>query len=258
MERSQPKEAECGEEHRAGKPGEPAGSKACPTTALAEFRAANPKVRALQDAQVAEFRVKFSELLGGEFALPRVLHAFVDKAELARQIGIVLIEFAETLAGKKLTLDFYEQAKELFTDAHGQCVPFEQLQWFMAVPRKYPEPITQMRQALECRQLLLVVSGEADFALQAESQRGPQTPHPEPDPMETLFTLFDGAPVCAAVEKLKSQAGYWVVSDDGRSDGQAAERRLRSDLVAAMRLELGPKLEQFDAARTFVKEQLGI
>ena len=132
-------------------------------TARSEFLAANPRAAKLQATQMTEFHKRFAELIGG---LKSILRGIVDKAEQARQIGIVLIEFVDTLPGQKITPDFYEQLKPEFTDPQGRLISLELLEWFMKVARHNLDPIADFETALKWKQPLLLATGDPEFKLE--------------------------------------------------------------------------------------------
>lgn len=217
--------------------------------ALANFRAAHPEVRAVQDEQANQFRDQFRKLVHGGIPLPQLFHTLINKAEQSRLIGKVLLDFADTLKGKKLTRDFYEQTLEmsLFTDpSTNQPISFELLEWFMKVARTFPDEITSFKHVGACQQLLLKASGDDQFALESESQRPPPTIHPPPNPLSELKDFFQGARMIETVERLRGVPGYWE------------EGRLRPDLREQLAVEMRPEISAFDEAREFVRQQVGI
>lgn len=206
-------------------------------TALERFRAANPRVAQTQDAALAEFHQKLAALSEG---LNPLLHQFIAKAEAVRQIGIVLIEFSDTLAGKKLTPDFYQQTKHWFVDAQGRQVSFEMLEWFMATARKNPEPITTMSVAMKYVQPLLLTSGAPELQLQSEplvKQRIPPA-----DEFAVLTSWFEKADLEDTWKRFKANDRYWTAG------------HLRPEFRDILAEELKSKLAVLDE----VRRELGI
>lgn len=209
------------------------------------FLAANPQAKELQAAQVEEFKRLFAELMDGGAPLPSLLTGLINKAEQARRIGIVLVEFVDTLPGKRLTADFYEQTKHLFVDGHGQSVPLHVLEMFIRHARKNEQPITTIGAALDSQQLLLGAAG-GDFALVAESQRTPPVLHPPANPLNQLKDTFAHLDLSSIIARFRSNPNY------------CPGGKLRPDLAAALKVELKPKLQEFDEVREWIKREIGV
>ena len=192
--------------------------------------------RRVHDAQIAEFREKFSALTTG---LKPILHGIVDKAEQLRQVGIVMVEFCETVPGGKFTRDIYEQHKHEFTDAHGQSVDFELLEWSIRVARDNHDPITTLHVALKWRQPLLLATGDTEFVL--ESVPPPQKSVPPPDPLATVQKLLDTSALSEALSKLRSNPNYYPGGQlrEGLKETLAEQLRPTFALVDDLRRELG-------------------
>ena len=127
-----------------------------------DYLAANPKAARTWAAGMAEFKRKFNHFIFGDGecdGVKVVLQNMVHKTDEARQVGITLVELADMLPGRELTMDFYEQHKAEFTDAHGQPVAFQILQWFIRTARKNPEPIDNFLVASNNFQPLLLTAG---------------------------------------------------------------------------------------------------
>jgi hypothetical protein len=206
-------------------------------SALELHRAAHPAVRELQDAATSEFREKWRSF---QEDLCPMLTKFVAKAESARQIGIALIEFTDTLPGKKLTRDFYEQTKHWFADAQGVPAAFELLEWFMAVARKNESPIESMATALKYVQPLLLSSGDPAFQLVSDAT--PKQRIPPQDEWGKLTSWLENPELEQTWNALKKNPAYFP-------DGH-----LRADLRTMLAEEWKPK---FAVIEEFRKE-LGI
>lgn len=198
-------------------------------TALEAYRAANPKLKAVQDALVAELhkaRANFRE------GLSPLLHQVISKAEAARQVGIIYSDFADTLSGKKLTRDFYEQARGLFTDAAGLVDSFELVEWHIRIARSNLEPITDIQTAIKWNQLMLLGSGDEEFQLLADPTIKERIP--PKDELGQLQSWLEYPEVVAVWEKLKANPHYF-------KDGH-----LRPDLRATLAEELRPVFTVLD------------
>lgn len=203
-----------------------------------QFLASNPKAKQLQDATIEEFRKRFSELLDG---LQPMLRLFVNKSEQAREIGIVLCELADSLPGKKLTRDFYEQMKSEFVDSGGKQISFELLEWFMRVARQNPsEPIDNMRSAMKCLQPMLIASGEPEFQLVSDTSTKQRI-----QPKDEWNKLLDWLDVPDLIEN-------WNMLK--KNDSYFPGGHLREDLKSVFAVELKPKIAVIDE----LKRELGI
>ena len=174
-------------------------------SAREEYLAANPEARKMQDASLAQitavvgnFRHKFKN----------AINEFVDTAEQARQIGIAIIEFEETLPGKKMTADFWNQLESLFVDNYGNPITKEMLEWFVKIARGNTNPIDNILTALQWRQPLLLATGDEEFSLIGE--RAPQHRIAPQDEWNTLASWLDEMDVPEKVEKLLNNPHYFV------------------------------------------------
>jgi hypothetical protein len=208
-----------------------------PVTALEAYRAANPKVKEVQDALLAELHQRRMTHREG---LSPLLHKFVHKAEQARMVGIAYLEFADTLAGKKLTRDFYEQAKPLFTDANGLLDSFEMVEWYMRQARHNPEVIDSIQTAIKWHQTQLLASGDAEFQLEVETVvKNRVIPK---DELGKLQSWLENPELVEVWQKLKNNPNYF-------QDGH-----LRPSLRATMAEEFRPVIAVLDE----LKAELGL
>jgi hypothetical protein len=191
-------------------------------TERADYLAANPKAARLQTAQISEIVARFSKFVGD---FKPVLKQFVVSAESARQIGILVDEFFDTLPGKRMSKDFWQQMRHLFKDANGRQIELEMLEWCAKLARSHPEPIKDVATALQYRQSLLFVSGEVE----ATSEKHCRLPA---DPLALIREWFDEAR--DAVTALRNDQRYY-------KDG-----RIREDLKPILRIELEPKKKVVD------------
>lgn len=214
------------------------------TTALktngprAEFLAQNAQAARLQKSQLAEIIKRIGKFF--EVFKPAMM-GVVASAENARQAGVMLCEFEETLPGRKLTLDFYEQLRAEFVDRRGHAISFDQLQWFMRVARQHPDPFTEILDALQYKQPMLLASGEFNL----ESQRPPQTSHSPPEPAERLKAYFDSG-LADTIRALRENPDY------------CPGGRLRPDLREVLMEDLAPKLKVWDEGREWLRSEMGI
>jgi len=175
-------------------------------TPRATYLATNPEAKKLHNCQVKEFRRKYCDFIDGGVELKGLFKSFIKKADQAREIGIVLIEFCESLPGAKLTRDFYEQEKEFFTDGQGRPVSFDMLQWFMRIARENLDPIADIATALKYRQPMLLATGDNELVLQSER---PQQRHvPPPDNLATFKEMLNPSEWIDAWKQLQSNENY--------------------------------------------------
>ena len=119
-----------------------------PESNRAAYLAAHPEARKVHESHMARFAAAyrgwqgnqtFAEVLAEVRANPKIsldealaaitrslplratAQSFVLKANNARELGEILIEWQETLPGRKFTRDFYEQHKREFVDEAGLC-----------------------------------------------------------------------------------------------------------------------------------------
>jgi hypothetical protein len=206
-------------------------------TAREMYLASHPEAARLQRAHMQELRTKLADLLEG---LNPMLHQFINKAESARQIGIVLIELSDTLPGRKLTRDFYEQMRREFVDAQGRTIPFELLEWFVRCARSNQMPIEDMATALRWNQPLLLASGDEQFQLQQETVEKHRIP--PMDEWGRLTTWLEKSDIEQTWSDLKKNPNYF-------SDGH-----LRPDLKAMYADEFRAKMAVMDE----IRKELGL
>lgn len=201
------------------------------------YLSANPNAHAVQSALLTEYHTRRTQLRSG---LSSILFQFVDKVEEARQIGIVLVELADALPGRKLTRDFYEQMRDLFTDAQGQCDSFEMLEWYQRIARSNAEPILEFQTALKWHTPLLLASGEPEFQLVSEAVVKERVP--PKDELGQLRSWLDNPAVVNVWKQLKQNPIYY-------KDGH-----LRPDLRERMAEEFRELIHMVDE----LKKELGL
>lgn len=205
-------------------------------TAREVYLAANPNANAVQAALLTEYHTRRTRLRDG---LSSILFQFVDKVEEARQIGIVLVELAEALPGRKITRDFYEQMRGLFTDATGQCDSFEMLEWYQRLARSNAEPITEFQTAMKWHTPLLLASGDPEFQLVSEPMVKERVP--PKDELGQLRSWLDNPSVVSVWQQLKLNPRYY---QDGHMRPDLRERMAEEfkdliNMVDELKRELG-------------------
>lgn len=198
--------------------------------------AANPDLKEKFAALVQQFHAEVPRF---KSEVANWTRATINMAEHGRQIGIAVIELEEMFAGKKLTVDFWQQIEPLFVDpATGLKITKEQLQWFAKVARNHLDPITEVSAARAMMQPLLLASGDDQFQLQGE--RAPQVAHAKPVPLLEFKALFDVSTLEERWKRLKSDGTTFV---DGR---------VREDLCPVLREELRPAIEMIEEIKRAV------
>jgi len=200
-----------------------------PETNRAAYLAANPEAKRVHEAHIARFTAGYHGWQGAtafaaaiqrirqnpkmdmaavESEITRALplrltaRAFVLKADDVRDLGNILIEWQETLPGRKFTRDFYEQHKAEFTDEAGLVIPFEQLEWLMRVARSEQSPVDDLLTAWKCRQPMLLALGLED------AERPPGKPVAPSDPLTQLQEIFNPAEIAERWTAFKNNPRY--------------------------------------------------
>jgi hypothetical protein len=205
-------------------------------TARAEFLAQNPKAAALQKKTIAEF-LRYAN---GYFDdVSEVTKKFITGAENARVAGTYLTEYVESLPGKKLTPDFYEQEKSMFVKRDGMRISLDQLNWFMGVAERRKEKFELISDVFPIGKDMLLQSGELPLI-----DRGPQSPHIPPEPTVALKAYFDSS-LAETINALRSNEKY------------CPGGHLRPDLKPLLFEDLKPKLAAWDDSREWLRQELG-
>jgi hypothetical protein len=206
-------------------------------TARADYLAANPKAKQLQTVQLKEITKRI-----GTYRKKMLARAkdWIDAANEAREIGVLIIDFLDSIPGKQLTIDFWKQMESLFVDQHGSPITQDQLKWFVKVASANPEPIKEVLVALQYRQPLLLAAGNKEI-LELESERSPQTLHAPSNPLAELKELLDYSEFQETIKRFKSDPNYFPngkIRDDLR-EPLLAELEPTFRLVDEIRRELG-------------------
>ena len=207
------------------------------TTAIEEYHAANPKVAKLHAVQIKNI---LKHVNGFYDEMRPALMSFVAGAENARRAGVLLKEFEETLPGKRLTIDFFQQFKDSFKDAKGQSIPYDQIQWFIRLADQRQEPFRLVSDIAPVYKQLLIGSGE----LEVEG-RAPQSPHAPQAPTEALKSYFS-TDIVKTIQSLRENVNY------------CPEGHLRPDLKELLLVDMKPKLSAWDDARDWLRQELGV
>jgi hypothetical protein len=200
-----------------------------PITNRAAYLAANPEARRVHEEHIRAITGQHNEMVFGRLdkvleavradatitlpvfeqmvdsSLPAksVFRGLVNKAEKSRQTGESLLLWSETLPGKKLTRDFYEQHKHELVDAAGRTISFELCEWYIKSARSVDSHIDNILDAWKYRQPMLLALGIED-----DAERPPGKPVTPPDPLANLNEIFNPAEISACWESFLKNPRY--------------------------------------------------
>jgi len=203
------------------------------TGARADYLDAHPKAKALQESHLKTITSRI-----GNYRKKMIGRAqdWIDAANEARAIGVLIVDFLDTLPGKQLTTDFWGQMEKLFVDQYGNAITQDQLKWFVKVANAAPAPFKDILGALAYRQPLLLAAGDSDV-LQLISERAPQILHAPPNPLNELKTVLNHTELEDIFKRLHGDVNY------------CPGGRLRQDLRETLRVELAPTFALLDELR---------
>jgi len=211
----------------------PASAPMAVLTNRAAYLASNPEARRVHEEHMAEFREKVATLGSGNISaviseirrnndlteekiigmitqnLPAksVMLSMIYSAEKSRQIGITLLNWSETLPGRRLTVDLYEQHKHELVDPHGRIATYQQIMWWIDQAKKHPEPIVNLYESLKCYQGLLIANSLGEKW--EDSNRRMQKAVPPPDPLVDLKKILDPASLKDTWKRLQANSDYF-------------------------------------------------
>lgn len=211
----------------------PASAPVAVLTNRAAYLASNPDARRVHEEHMAEFRAKFSDLQVGKIKevidairqnpdmtevevleiLPANLPASVAvktiivSTEKSRQAGISLMNWCETLPGRRLTIDLYEQHKHELVDSRGISLTYPEIMWFIGLAKTNKDkPIETLYEAIKYRQGLLIANSEGESW---EDVRPPQKAVPPPDPLVDIKKIMNPAAIGDAWKRLQANPNYF-------------------------------------------------
>ena len=170
----------------------------------AEYLQTHPNELAVESATVkkicediGEFRVMAKKWGSDGFVL-------VNKG---RDIGIFINVLIDSLPGKNLTLDFWQQLEGLFFDQYGNPITREQLVWFANHAKRNPEPVTDVNVMLSYRKEILA---QVNMVLEGERIGG----KPEDVNFYNKFLQFlDEKKLLPLVSGLENDPHYGPIKD---------------------------------------------
>jgi hypothetical protein len=203
------------------------------STARADYLESNPKAAELQRAHLKEITTRI-----GNYRVKMLKRAqdWIDTANEARDIGVLINDFLDSLPGKQMTTDFWEQIGKLFKDQFGNPITQDQLKWFVKVANAAPKPFDNVIAAMAYRQPMLLAAGDPGI-LELESERPPQLLHAPPNPLNELKTMLNHSELEDIIMRLRSDTNY------------CPGGRMREDLRATLRVELEPTFRLVDEIR---------
>ncbi len=204
-------------------------TKAITTGARQAFLERNPAAAKLQTAHLTEITTRI-----GDYRTRMTTRAndWIDAANEARAIGLLVVDFLDTLPGKQLTTDFWLQMQGLFVDPSGIQITQDQLRWFVKVASRNAEPVTDIAAALQLRQPLLLAAGDPEiFQLEA---RPIQVAHAPSNPLTDLKAFLQYARLEDVLARLHADEHF------------CPGGRIRADLRATLKVELAPVKKVLD------------
>ncbi len=200
-----------------------------------DYLNAHPKAKELQDAQVGAICAGAGDYRKKALAIAKQI---VDLSKDGRRIGLLVIEFRDSLPGKQITDDFWRQLEDCFVDQHGNPILRGQLEMFERIASKQiDEPFETFMEAFQYQKQLFLASGSEEF-FQLEGERGKQVSKGEPNPLSQVKDVFNLLGKSDVFDKLLLNENY---CPDGH---------IRPDLKGPLKVEL--TLEKRTSARKFL------
>lgn len=141
----------------------------------AQYLATHPEEAAHQKAALEQIGRDIAELKDGIGAT--VVEFFKSNHKTLWQIGVKIAEFIDTLPGKDLTVDFYEQMKADFVDARQRPIERHLLIFLAGIARRYPDGVIPTFEINNFwRQLPLQFAEEPDLKLISEKPGAGRVP----------------------------------------------------------------------------------
>ncbi len=200
------------------------------STARADYLAANPKVKKIQDAAIQQFNKYHLEATEAVAASKKNQ---IKAVNAMRRAGVAADELEETLPGKQFTFDFHLQ---LAGDGEKQIhANLDVIQKYQFVARNLPKDIKTIE---EVQQFQTVFK----YFLGIESARGQQVIHAQKSPLDELKEILHFNELEDVWKRLRETEQY------------CPGGRFRDDLRATLRVELEPTFKLVDELR----KELGI
>lgn len=168
------------------------------STARADFLAANPKVRELQDSSVRDFNRLHDDVCKNVQSMGKLE---IDTINQMRRAGEHLNNIAGTLSGKQITFDFHLQlAGAGETQLHCDYATIAKYQF---VARSLTADITTVAEAQQFKQIFLHFYG-------VKSSRPQQNRIPPKDAWNKISWWLDGFDIAAEIKSLKENPNYFL------------------------------------------------
>ncbi len=200
------------------------------STARAEFLAANPKVKKIQDAAIREFNRYHAEASDAVAASKKNQ---IRAINAMRRAGVAADELAQTLPGKQFTFDFHLQLagtgeKQLHADMNV-------IAKYQFVAKNLPNDVKTIEEVQQFQQLFKYFMG-------IESSRGQQMIHAPKSPLDELKELLHFNELDSAWKRLRE------------NDKFCPNGKFREDLRDTLRVELAPTFKLVEE----LKMELGV
>lgn len=141
-------------------------------TPRAAFLESHPEARALQTAALAAIA---EAMTGITDKFGQTIKDFV--ASNGRELweaGVKIADFIETLPGRELSVDFYEQLRAEFVDQRGRPIRHDILVWLASIARKYPDGKIETFKVIEMwRDMVFYFAEEKNLKLLTDKPREP-------------------------------------------------------------------------------------
>ena len=182
-------------------------------TKRADYLAAHPAELAVQTSTVKQITKAVTPLVKRTFVW---IEQGIALANDWREVGIFYNELVDSLPGKRMTADFWQQMSGLFLDGEGKQISRNQLEWCSKLVASNPEPIVDFQTVLAYRQGLL---GAAGFKLIGDA---PGNTEHHADFYNRLFILLDVKKLDTTLKGLETDANF------GPVESWPAERKNRA------------------------------
>jgi hypothetical protein len=216
-----------------------------PTTseppARAVFLAEHPAELKLDKAMIQQIRKSVPAFRA---QLKLAVGHLIKSAEMGRQLGLAILAYEKTLPGGELTVDFWNQVGSQFIDTTGRPITREMMTWFVKIARKYSEPIQDVMDAFQCRQPLLLASGEPEFELVGQRE-GETAATPKNEWLELKGWIEGIDEQNQVLGRLRANANYFPGG------------HLNPETKELLAVQLRPQIKALDEIREFFRAELG-
>ena len=122
----------------------------------ADFLNAHPEQLAVQNATVKSIVTKIDSL---SKRVKKWVEQGIDLANELVEVGLFYVELCDSLPGKKMTVDLWQQHKSLFIGKDGKQITQDQLEWAGKLARAKQDGFTEIQEVFGYRQQMLGSAG---------------------------------------------------------------------------------------------------